>query len=108
MSSPPLSDSLSNITSHLLSVAPQGTVLPFGSLQDASTSATTFTFPPGTARDEFVARLHSMPTALDKWGVAYQVEGKQAEAIGEMRSGKWVAYAARSLLLRFWELAKVC
>jgi hypothetical protein len=33
------------------------------------------------------------------------VEAHQVETIGEMKSGKWVAYAARALVVRF---AKVC
>lgn len=30
------------------------------------------------------------------------------ESIAEMRSGKWVAYAARAFVLRFWDLIQVC
>ncbi|KAJ6590631.1 hydroxymethylglutaryl-CoA reductase [Mycena vulgaris] len=41
----------------------------------------------------------------DTWGVAYEVES-QGETIAEMRSGKWVAYALRALVVRFYELAK--
>ncbi|KAJ7071773.1 hydroxymethylglutaryl-coenzyme A reductase-domain-containing protein [Mycena belliarum] len=43
--------------------------------------------------------------APDSWGVAYEVE-PQGEAIAQMRSGKWVAYALRALVVRFYELAK--
>lgn len=68
---------------------------------------TTLTFLPGSSRGEFVTRLQSIPTTQDEWGVSYRVEGRKTQAIREMRSGKWVAYAASALLLRFWELAKV-
>ncbi|KAJ7484083.1 hydroxymethylglutaryl-coenzyme A reductase-domain-containing protein [Mycena galericulata] len=47
--------------------------------------------------------LRSLPP--DSWGVAYEVE-QQGEAIAQMRSGKWVAYALRALVLRFYDLAK--
>jgi hydroxymethylglutaryl-CoA reductase (NADPH) len=55
-----------------------------------------------TVADGFVPR--SLP--VDSWGVAYEVDA-QAEAIAEMHSGKWVAYALRALVLRFYNLAKV-
>ncbi|KAJ7938276.1 hydroxymethylglutaryl-CoA reductase [Mycena leptocephala] len=54
-----------------------------------------------TVADGFVPR--SLP--VDSWGVAYEVDA-QAEAIAEMHSGKWVAYALRALVLRFYDLAK--
>lgn len=43
----------------------------------------------------------------DSYGVGFHIENQPAESIGEMRSGKWIAYAARTLVVRFWELAKV-
>jgi hypothetical protein len=39
--------------------------------------------------------------------VNYVVENPEQEAITAMKSGKWVAYAARTLLVRFWDLTKV-
>ncbi|KAJ6524482.1 hydroxymethylglutaryl-coenzyme A reductase-domain-containing protein [Mycena capillaripes] len=47
--------------------------------------------------------LRSLP--VDSWGIAYE-SNVQGEAIAEMRSGKWVAYALRALVLRFYDLAK--
>ncbi|KAJ7711560.1 hydroxymethylglutaryl-coenzyme A reductase-domain-containing protein [Mycena metata] len=47
--------------------------------------------------------LRSLP--VDSWGVAYELD-PQAEAIAQMRSGKWVAYALHELVLRFYDLAK--
>ena len=42
-------------------------------------------------------------------GVKYVIDtGKRQESIGEMKSTKWVAYALSALVLRFWELTKVC
>lgn len=32
---------------------------------------------------------------------------KTQETIGEMKSSKWIAYALRALVIRFWELTKV-
>lgn len=59
---------------------------------------------PGPA-DAFVAALENGKTlAFD--GVRYDVAGKP-EKIMDMKSGKWIAYAVRSLVLRFWDLAKV-
>ncbi|KAJ6590428.1 hydroxymethylglutaryl-coenzyme A reductase-domain-containing protein [Mycena vulgaris] len=46
--------------------------------------------------------LPSLPP--DSWGVAYELES-QGEAIAQMRSGKWVAYALRALVVRFYDLA---
>ena len=40
-------------------------------------------------------------------GTRYDVQNpKRTEAIGEMKSSKWVAYALYSLGVRFYELAK--
>lgn len=33
---------------------------------------------------------------------------RSRETIADMKSGKWIAYAGRALVLRFWSLAKVC
>ena len=42
-------------------------------------------------------------------GIRFEVDsGRVASDIGQMRNGKWVAYAARALVIRFWDLAKVC
>ena len=38
--------------------------------------------------------------------VNFDIIGKE-ESIAEMRSGKWVAYAGRAFVIRFWRLAKV-
>ncbi|KAJ7802213.1 hydroxymethylglutaryl-coenzyme A reductase-domain-containing protein [Mycena olivaceomarginata] len=42
---------------------------------------------------------------VDSWGLAYELD-VPAEAIAQMRSGKWVAHALWALFLRFYELAK--
>lgn len=60
--------------------------------------------------------LHAITTTAprvftDESGVRFEVDsGKysgDALPIGQMRNGKWVAYAARALVIRFWDLAKV-
>jgi hydroxymethylglutaryl-CoA reductase (NADPH) len=69
-------------------------------------SILTLSFIPGST-DEFInAVKQHAHFAEDEFGVKYHVEGRQVETIGEMRSGKWVAYAARALVVRFWDLAK--
>ena len=60
------------------------------------------------ARHDFVDALKAkVAFSEDSYGVKYHIENQPAESIGEMRSGKWIAYAARTLIIRFWELAKV-
>lgn len=48
----------------------------------------------------------------DENGIRFEVDsGKAASdtpSIGQMKNAKWVAYAARALVIRFWDLAKVC
>ncbi|PPQ94068.1 hypothetical protein CVT25_009737 [Psilocybe cyanescens] len=49
-------------------------------------------------------------TFTDESGVKFEVDAGKLSPdnlpIGQMRNGKWVAYAARSLVVRFWDLAK--
>lgn len=67
----------------------------------------TLSFKPGT-RDDWLGSLRKEKTiTLD--GVKYDIDAeKRQESIGEMQSSKWVAYAVSALVLRFWELTKVC
>jgi hypothetical protein len=68
-------------------------------------------------RDDWVSTSlgvhhHNTPTLFtDESGVSFQIDsGKplsDAHAIGQMKNGKWIAYAARALVIRFWDLAKV-
>jgi hydroxymethylglutaryl-CoA reductase (NADPH) len=75
-------------------------------------------------REEFVNALlgeeaprpHSITTSAprvftDESGVRFEVDSGKLSGdtlpIGQMRNGKWVAYAARALVVRFWDLAKV-
>ena len=66
-------------------------------------------------RDDWVAALmgehHHNTLFTDESGISFEVDsGKLSSdtlAIGQMRNGKWVAYAARALVIRFWDLAKV-
>ena len=67
-------------------------------------------------RDDWVSALlgvhHNTPTLFtDESGISFEVDsGKpssDALAISQMRNGKWVAYAARALVIRFWDLARV-
>ena len=70
-------------------------------------SILTLSFIPGSTGDFIDAIKQHAHFVEDEFGVKYHVEGRQVETIGEMRSGKWVAYAARALVIRFWDLAKV-
>jgi hydroxymethylglutaryl-CoA reductase (NADPH) len=76
------------------------------SLQTSRSKMVTLSFAPG-ASDAFVDALNHKPTfAADEFGVRYQIETHVTETIGEMKGGKWMAYAARALIVRFWELTK--
>jgi len=66
----------------------------------------TLSFAAGS-RDSFVESLNQHGIFVDQLGVKYQVEAHDTETIGEMKGGKWMAYAARALIVRFWELTKV-
>ncbi|KAI5996069.1 hydroxymethylglutaryl-coenzyme A reductase-domain-containing protein [Pisolithus marmoratus] len=58
-------------------------------------------------RQGFVDALNERATfSEDAYGVRYHIESQPTESIAEMRSSKWIAYAAKSLVVRFWELAK--
>lgn len=59
-------------------------------------------------REDFISALTSKgPFLSDAFGsIKYIVENPEQEAIAEMKSGKWVVYAARTLVVRFWDLAK--
>jgi hydroxymethylglutaryl-CoA reductase (NADPH) len=60
-------------------------------------------------REDFISALTKQGTFLsDAFGpIKYTVENPEQEAIAEMKSGKWVVYAARTLVVRFWDLTKV-
>lgn len=59
------------------------------------------------SRDSFVDALNHATFGADESGVRYQIEARDTETIGEMKGGRWMAYAARALIVRFWELTKV-
>lgn len=60
------------------------------------------------ASDAFVDALNHQPGfPADEFGVRYHIETHVTETIGEMKGGKWMAYAARALIVRFWELTRV-
>jgi hydroxymethylglutaryl-CoA reductase (NADPH) len=67
----------------------------------------TLAFKPGV-REAWSSALNDAVLPVDSSMVRFQVEPTQTESIGEMRSGKWVAYAARALIIRFWDLTMVC
>ncbi|KAF7318286.1 3-hydroxy-3-methylglutaryl-coenzyme A reductase [Mycena chlorophos] len=47
--------------------------------------------------------LQSLP--VDNWGIMYEPEVAE-KTIAQMQSGKWIAYALKMTVVRFWELAK--
>ncbi|KAF9564493.1 hypothetical protein CPC08DRAFT_748352 [Agrocybe pediades] len=100
----------------------------------ARTFVQTLAFQPG-ARDEWVSALvgdelansvgvppassehgngHSALAAVDENGIRFEVDAARLSGgahgehlpLGQMRNGKWVAYAVRALVVRFWDLAK--
>ncbi len=60
-------------------------------------------------REDFVTALAKQsPFISEEFGpIKYVIENPEQEAIAAMKSGKWVAYAARTLIVRFWDLTKV-
>jgi hydroxymethylglutaryl-CoA reductase (NADPH) len=65
----------------------------------------TLSFAPG-AREDFVGALHRRaPAFRDQLHVKYHVEGRDGDAM--KKSGRWIGYAVRALIVRFWDLAKV-
>lgn len=60
-------------------------------------------------REDFVSALAKQGTFIsEEFGpIKYVIEDPEQEAIAAMKSGKWVAYAARALIVRFWDLTKV-
>ena len=80
----------------------------FTSLSEPGTSPVlSLSFHPG-AREDWLGALKREKEIVVE-GVKYVIDtGKRQESIGEMKSTKWVAYALSALVLRFWELTKVC
>ncbi|KAI0747021.1 3-hydroxy-3-methylglutaryl-coenzyme A reductase [Daedaleopsis nitida] len=73
--------------------------------EPGAASTLTLSFKPGMREDWLGALKREQTIVVD--GVKYDVDaGKRHESIGEMKSGKWVAYALSALVLRFWELTK--
>ncbi|KDQ60160.1 hypothetical protein JAAARDRAFT_205176 [Jaapia argillacea MUCL 33604] len=131
LDSPPISTSLHTLTSILTTSFPSLSGKPYPALCHSPTTnlsssnqcftshtslsprseVLTLTFQPGS-RDEFVGSLKRTASffggdeEFDLEGVKFNVEGRREEKIGEMKSGKWIAYAARAMVLRFWDLAK--
>ncbi len=60
-------------------------------------------------REDFVSALAKQGSFIsEEFGpIKYVIENPEQEAIAAMKSGKWVAYAARTLIVRFWDLTKV-
>jgi hydroxymethylglutaryl-CoA reductase (NADPH) len=60
-------------------------------------------------REDFASALAKQGTFIsEEFGpIKYVIENPEQEAIAAMKSGKWVAYAARALIGRFWDLTKV-
>ncbi|THH13236.1 hypothetical protein EW146_g6956 [Bondarzewia mesenterica] len=75
---------------------------------DSSASeALMLSFTPGGREDFLTAFKKQATLASEELGnVKYVVENRETERIGEMKSGKWVAYAARAMVVRFWDLTK--
>lgn len=77
--------------------------------------AYTFTFDPSKATNAAASFAHALGTAnldlatgtSDESGTASFEVVRLNESIADMKSGKWVAYAGRALVVRFWSLAKV-
>ncbi len=68
----------------------------------------TLSFTAGSRKD-FINALAKQGTLFsDDFGpIKYLVDNPEHETVSEMKSGKWVVYAARTLVVRFWDLTKV-
>ncbi|KAJ3762221.1 hydroxymethylglutaryl-coenzyme A reductase-domain-containing protein [Lentinula raphanica] len=66
----------------------------------------TLAFTPGVKEDFTTAFDRLIKSTTFSGDVEFEIEAKQAESIGDMKSSKWVAYAATALVVRFWDLAK--
>ncbi|KAG8216444.1 hydroxymethylglutaryl-coenzyme A reductase-domain-containing protein [Butyriboletus roseoflavus] len=76
------------------------------SIQASGSQTVTLSFVPG-AHEEFANALRAKTTyPADSFGVEYRFHSRSDETIGDMKNGKWVAYAVRAFIMRFWELAK--
>ncbi|KAI0790504.1 3-hydroxy-3-methylglutaryl-coenzyme A reductase [Abortiporus biennis] len=81
----------------------------FTSLTTGSPYASTLslTFAPGTREDWTAALKREITFNSEHAGLKFEVQSfKPQETIGEMKNGKWVAYALRALVVRFYDLAK--
>jgi len=69
-----------------------------------SSPSLTLGFTPG-AREEFIGALQKKGILHgDQWNVKYQIEAREEDSV--KKSGRWVGYASRALIVRFWHLAK--
>lgn len=70
----------------------------------------TVAFAPG-GRKEWINALRAAGQFTDDTGVKFEVEQGPSPVeeidIGQMKGSKWIAYAIRAFVLRFWHLAKV-
>jgi hydroxymethylglutaryl-CoA reductase (NADPH) len=57
-------------------------------------------------REAFTGAFQRRPR-IQEGSVVLTLETSQIKSLAEMGSGKWVAYAAQALVLRFWDLTKV-
>ncbi|KAF7323677.1 3-hydroxy-3-methylglutaryl coenzyme A reductase [Mycena kentingensis (nom. inval.)] len=84
--------SLENVTKHMAEAYPG-----FSHIQKGAEAWTQ------TVEVDGDIALESLPA--DSWDIAYEADVPD-EAIASMQSGKWVAYALKVLVVRFYELAK--
>ncbi|KAF5352150.1 hypothetical protein D9758_009264 [Tetrapyrgos nigripes] len=107
----PVLEQVSTLSDSLPSALGRPCYRPFG-INDSSSDCFTDTFvtprsiyqslafQPTPLREDFTTVLQRL------LGAGYEVETRQTETIGDMKSSKWIAYAARALVVRFWDLAK--
>lgn len=102
-------DSISLNRSHDVSIPLLGGKSPCFTPQSTSPKSFTQTlsFIPGTREDFISALTRHARIGPDENGVRFNIEAKQIEQLVQMKSGRWIGYAARALVMRFWELAKV-
>ena len=67
----------------------------------------TFAVLPGQNTDFTAVLDRALKGHVDENGVHFEVDAPHTGTIQEMRDSRWIGYAARTLVVRFWDLAKV-
>lgn len=123
-STPPIASCIETVTEHITKSLTASNGLSYASVCYKAPSSSecltwvhktpravtlTLAFMPST-RDQFLPAIEALSPDAAWSGIEnfpqLEIIGKE-ESFLEMESGKWVAYAARAFVIRFWQLGKV-